>query len=75
MAWSCCMSNLWHRDILWARGGSIRLVTASVCYDRKAININGQRRILISGSLHYPRSTPKMRPDLIQKAKGGLDLI
>ncbi|XP_043720215.1 beta-galactosidase-like isoform X2 [Telopea speciosissima] len=51
-------------------------VTASVTYDDKAIIINGQRRILISGSIHYPRSTPEMWPDLIQKAKdGGLDVI
>ncbi|XP_014501540.1 beta-galactosidase 1 [Vigna radiata var. radiata] len=49
---------------------------ASVSYDSKAITINGQRRILISGSIHYPRSTPEMWPDLIQKAKeGGLDVI
>ncbi|KAK7265368.1 hypothetical protein RJT34_32987 [Clitoria ternatea] len=51
-------------------------VTASVTYDHKAILVNGQRRILISGSIHYPRSTPEMWPDLIQKAKdGGLDVI
>ncbi|CAH1422766.1 unnamed protein product [Lactuca virosa] len=50
--------------------------TASVSYDHKAIAINGERRILISGSIHYPRSTPEMWPDLIQKAKeGGLDVI
>ncbi|XP_058725338.1 beta-galactosidase 5-like [Vicia villosa] len=49
---------------------------SSVTYDRKAIIINGQRRILISGSIHYPRSTPEMWEDLIQKAKdGGLDVI
>ncbi|KAL6984662.1 hypothetical protein U1Q18_049743, partial [Sarracenia purpurea var. burkii] len=34
-------------------------VTASVSYDDKAFIINGQRRILISGSIHYPRSTPE----------------
>ncbi|XP_068647929.1 beta-galactosidase-like isoform X1 [Aristolochia californica] len=52
------------------------LVQCSVTYDRKAVIINGQRRILISGSIHYPRSTPEMWPDLIQKAKdGGLDVI
>ncbi|KAI5320201.1 PREDICTED: beta-galactosidase [Prunus dulcis] len=50
--------------------------TASVSYDHKAIIINGQKRILISGSIHYPRSTPEMWPDLIQKSKdGGLDVI
>ncbi|KAJ6698962.1 BETA-GALACTOSIDASE RELATED [Salix purpurea] len=51
-------------------------VTASVSYDHKAVIINGQRRILISGSIHYPRSTPEMWPGLIQKAKdGGVDVI
>ncbi|KAL4650070.1 hypothetical protein ACB092_01G060500 [Castanea dentata] len=52
------------------------LTQCSVTYDKKAILINGQRRILISGSIHYPRSTPEMWEDLIQKAKdGGLDVI
>ncbi|KAE8709509.1 Beta-galactosidase 5 [Hibiscus syriacus] len=38
--------------------------------------INGKRRVLFSGSIHYPRSTPDMWADLIQKAKdGGLDVI
>ncbi|KAK1377747.1 Beta-galactosidase [Heracleum sosnowskyi] len=56
--------------------GFLYSVDASVSYDNKAIIINGQRRILISGSIHYPRSTPQMWPDLIQKAKdGGLDVI
>ncbi|KAJ8440594.1 hypothetical protein Cgig2_028723 [Carnegiea gigantea] len=51
-------------------------VNASVGYDHKAIVINGRRRILLSGSIHYPRSTPEMWPDLINKAKeGGLDVI
>ncbi|XP_077233745.1 beta-galactosidase 5-like [Tasmannia lanceolata] len=54
----------------------VQLIQGSVTYDRKAILINGQRRILISGSIHYPRSTPEMWGDLIQKAKdGGLDVI
>jgi hypothetical protein len=50
--------------------------SAAVTYDRKAVVVNGQRRILISGSIHYPRSTPEMWPDLIEKAKdGGLDVV
>ncbi|XP_022756439.1 beta-galactosidase-like [Durio zibethinus] len=54
----------------------ISVVTGSVSYDSKTILINGKRRILLSGSIHYPRSTPEMWPDLIQKAKdGGLDVI
>ncbi|KAK6938877.1 Beta-galactosidase, beta-sandwich domain, partial [Dillenia turbinata] len=52
------------------------LIQCGVTYDRKAIVIDGQRRILISGSIHYSRSTPDMWEDLIQKAKdGGLDVI
>ncbi|XP_071686169.1 LOW QUALITY PROTEIN: beta-galactosidase-like [Rutidosis leptorrhynchoides] len=51
-------------------------INATVSYDDKAIIINGRRRILMSGSIHYPRSTPEMWPDLIKKAKdGGLDVI
>lgn len=54
----------------------IQLTQCSVTYDRKALIINGQRRILFSGSIHYPRSTPQMWEGLIQKAKdGGLDAI
>ncbi|OIW15599.1 hypothetical protein TanjilG_08175 [Lupinus angustifolius] len=53
-----------------------KFIHCNVTYDKKAIVINGQRRILISGSIHYPRSTPEMWEDLIQKAKdGGLDVI
>uniref|UniRef100_A0A2N9IXM3 Beta-galactosidase n=1 Tax=Fagus sylvatica TaxID=28930 RepID=A0A2N9IXM3_FAGSY len=55
---------------------SLQLTQCLVTYDRKALVINGQRRILFSGSIHYPRSTPQMWESLIQKAKdGGLDAI
>ncbi|XLR42332.1 hypothetical protein S83_026992, partial [Arachis hypogaea] len=47
-----------------------------VTYDGRSLLIHGQRKLLFSGSIHYPRSTPKMWPDLIGKAKeGGLDVI
>ncbi|XP_038688652.1 beta-galactosidase 15-like, partial [Tripterygium wilfordii] len=47
-----------------------------VSHDGRAITIDGQRRVLLSGSIHYPRSTPEMWPDLIKKSKeGGLDAI
>ncbi|XP_014501818.1 beta-galactosidase 5 isoform X1 [Vigna radiata var. radiata] len=53
-----------------------QLIHCNVTYDKKSLLINGQRRILISGSIHYPRSTPEMWEDLIRKAKhGGLDVI
>ncbi|CAL0332281.1 unnamed protein product [Lupinus luteus] len=52
------------------------LFCATVEYDHRALVIDGKRRVLISGSIHYPRSTPEMWPDLIQKSKdGGLDVI
>ncbi|KAK9948127.1 hypothetical protein M0R45_003715 [Rubus argutus] len=40
-----------------------------VSYDGRAITIDGKRRILNSGSIHYPRSTPQMWTDLIRKSK------
>ncbi|XP_058086630.1 beta-galactosidase 6 [Magnolia sinica] len=49
---------------------------ATVGYDHRALVIDGRRRVLISGSIHYPRSTPDMWPGLVQKSKdGGLDVI
>ncbi|XP_027338367.1 beta-galactosidase 15, partial [Abrus precatorius] len=47
-----------------------------VTHDGRAIKLDGKRRVLISGSIHYPRSTPQMWLDLIKKAKdGGLDAV
>ena len=31
-----------------------------VTYDGRSLIINGQRQILLSGSIHYPRSTPQV---------------
>ncbi|KAF8020558.1 hypothetical protein BT93_G1094 [Corymbia citriodora subsp. variegata] len=54
------------------RGSKVQGVT----YDAKSLIINGKRELLFSGSIHYPRSTPDMWPDLINKAKhGGLNVI
>ncbi|GAV68059.1 Glyco_hydro_35 domain-containing protein/Gal_Lectin domain-containing protein [Cephalotus follicularis] len=47
-----------------------------VSHDDRAITINGERRIILSGSIHYPRSTPEMWPSLVRKSKeGGLNTI
>lgn len=35
-------------------------LSVSVTYDRKAIVIDGKRRILQSGSVHYPRTAPEV---------------
>ncbi|KAJ4715231.1 Beta-galactosidase [Melia azedarach] len=48
----------------------------NVTYDGRSLIIDGQRKLLFSGSIHYPRSTPDMWPSLIAKAKeGGLEVI
>lgn len=48
----------------------------NVTYDGRSLIINGEHKILFSGSIHYPRSTPEMWPSLISKAKqGGIDVI
>ncbi|KAH7573014.1 hypothetical protein JRO89_XS03G0051400 [Xanthoceras sorbifolium] len=48
----------------------------NVSYDHRAIIIDGNRRMLISAGIHYPRATPQMWPDIIAKSKeGGADVI
>ena len=48
----------------------------TVSYDHRAITINGVRTMLLSGVIHYPRSTPGMWPYLFQMAKKqGLNTI
>ncbi|KAF6984828.1 hypothetical protein CFC21_002778 [Triticum aestivum] len=47
-----------------------------VTYDGRALVVDGTRRMLFSGEMHYTRSTPEMWPKLIASArKGGLDVI
>ncbi|MBA0811904.1 hypothetical protein Gohar_025917 [Gossypium harknessii] len=51
-------------------------LSTTVTYDHRALVIDGKRRVLQSGSIHYPRSTPEVWPELIWKSKeGGLDVI
>lgn len=53
-----------------------KINTTSVTYDRRSLIIDGQRKLLISASIHYPRSVPSMWPGLVQTAKeGGVDVI
>ncbi|KAH7670360.1 Beta-galactosidase protein [Dioscorea alata] len=48
----------------------------NVSYDHRALILGGQRRMLISAGIHYPRATPDMWPGLIAKNKeGGADVI
>ncbi|KAJ6392875.1 hypothetical protein OIU77_022372 [Salix suchowensis] len=55
---------------------SLRATATQVTYDDRAIVIDGKHRVLVSGSIHYPRSTAQMWPDLMKKSReGGLDAI
>ncbi|KAK7839755.1 beta-galactosidase 15 [Quercus suber] len=52
------------------------LLSVDVSYDGRSLKIDGKPKIVLSGSIHYPRSTPEMWQPLIQKAKeGGIDAI
>ncbi|MED6118657.1 Beta-galactosidase 16 [Stylosanthes scabra] len=73
--WWCCSSSS-SLLLLLTVVAVFATVHGTVTYDGRSLIIDGQRRILFSGSIHYPRSTPEMWPDLIVKAKeGGLDVI
>jgi hypothetical protein len=52
------MERWWPAALLGCAVALAAAVECSVTYDKKAVLINGQRRILFSGSIHYPRSTP-----------------
>ena len=39
---------------------SMLAAATDVSYDSRAIIINGERRVIFSGAIHYPRSTPEV---------------
>ncbi|KAB2600429.1 hypothetical protein D8674_010700 [Pyrus ussuriensis x Pyrus communis] len=52
------------------------LQVGPMTYDGRSLIINGKRELLFSGSIHYPRRTIEMCPDILEKAKhGGLNVI
>ncbi|KAI7757809.1 hypothetical protein M8C21_029185 [Ambrosia artemisiifolia] len=66
--YSCCF--VWLYIMPFAEAAN------SVKYDRRSLIIDGQRRLLISAAIHYPRSVPAMWPGLVKTAKeGGVDAI
>ncbi|XP_019233597.1 PREDICTED: beta-galactosidase 16-like [Nicotiana attenuata] len=73
------MQWLWRKWLAAAvlvMAGAVAAGGANVSYDGRSLIIDGQRKMLFSGSIHYPRSTPDMWPSLISKAKqGGIDVI
>ncbi|HEY3330444.1 MAG TPA: beta-galactosidase [Capsulimonadaceae bacterium] len=47
-----------------------------ITYDHRAVVIDGNRTLILSGAIHYPRSTPDSWEDLIQQSKdAGLNTI
>ncbi|XP_070056012.1 beta-galactosidase 16 isoform X3 [Nicotiana tomentosiformis] len=75
------MQWLWRN---WLAAAAVLLAAAAaasagggnVSYDGRSLIIDGQRKMLFSGSIHYSRSTPDMWSSLISKAKeGGIDVI
>ncbi|KAK3226688.1 hypothetical protein Dsin_006550 [Dipteronia sinensis] len=55
--------------------GSLSSAT-DISFDGRGLKIDGERTLILSGSIHYPRSTPEMWLDLIKKAKeGGINAI
>ncbi|KAJ0507627.1 putative beta-galactosidase [Helianthus annuus] len=42
-------------------GRNMMVKGVNVSYDGRSLHIDGQRKILFSGSIHYPRSTPDVR--------------
>jgi hypothetical protein len=48
----------------------------TISYDSRSFIINGKRQLLISGSVHYPRSTPAQWPRILDESKAaGLNCI
>ncbi|XP_026445648.1 beta-galactosidase 10-like isoform X2 [Papaver somniferum] len=51
-------------------------LASNVTYDHRSLIIDGQRKLFLSASIHYPRSVPAMWPGLIKTAKeGGINVI
>lgn len=47
-----------------------------VSYDNRAVILEGVRTLLLSGAIHYPRSTPAMWPALMRRSReAGLNTI
>ncbi len=48
----------------------------NVSYDSRAVVVDGKRQLILSGAIHYPRSTPGMWPELMKRSKeAGLNTI
>jgi hypothetical protein len=49
---------------------------SEVTFDSRAVRIDGRRALILSGAIHYPRSTPAVWPDLLRRSReAGLNTI
>jgi len=55
-----CILLQWILTLLIAAISTSRVIHGDVTYDGRSLIINGERKILFSGSIHYPRSTPQV---------------
>ena len=47
-----------------------------VTFDNQSVIVNGERLLLISGAVHYPRATPDMWPHILEESKAaGINCI
>nr|CAB3465164.1 unnamed protein product [Digitaria exilis] len=68
-----CMAEAAAESRRMEEGGGVQ---REMSLDSRALIVDGTRRVLFAGEMHYTRSTPEMWPKLITKAKeGGLDVI
>ncbi|KAI8930128.1 glycosyl hydrolases family 35-domain-containing protein [Entophlyctis helioformis] len=48
----------------------------NVTFDSRAFLVNGKRQMLVAGSIHYPRSTPTMWPEIFRRTKAaGINVV
>jgi len=49
---------------------------SAVSYDSRALKLDGRRILILSGAIHYPRSTPDMWPSLMRLSReGGINTV
>lgn len=49
---------------------------AEVTFDSVAVKLDGRRQLILSGAVHYPRSTPAMWPEILRNSRdAGLNTI
>lgn len=64
-----------HFDRVWRDSAEDDPMT-TVSYDQRAVQIDGERTLLLSGAIHYPRSTPAQWDAMMARSRAaGLNVI